>query len=157
MAARGIAVVYGGCEQGLMKVVADSALSSGGEVIGVIPKHFVKDGIASAGITSLMEVNSLHERKQRMADLSDAFIVLPGGAGTMDEMFEAFTWLLLGLHRKPVGVLNVCGYFDGLLDFLRHMESQEFLKQTQLDMLMVENDIDLLLSKIVADSPRVSQ
>jgi hypothetical protein len=150
LAARKIAVVYGGCDQGLMKILADSALSAGGEVIGVIPKNFVADGLAASGITSLIEVDSLHERKQRMADLSDAFIVLPGGAGTTDEMFDAFTSLLLGFHRKPVGVLNVCGYFDGLLHFLKHMESQQFLPGRQLDMLIVERDFDPLLARLLA-------
>jgi len=150
LAARKIAVVYGGCDRGLMKIVADSTLSAGGEVIGVIPKNFVADGLSARGITSLIEVEALCERKRKMADLSDAFIVLPGGAGTTDELFDAFTSLLLGVHRKPVALLNVRGYFDGLLHFLKHMESQQFIPKQQLELLIVETDFDSLLARVLS-------
>ena len=111
-----------------MGILADAALAAGGEVIGIIPRRMIARELGHAGVTSLIPVDSMHERKQKMADLADAFLALPGGIGTMEELFEAFTWLQLGLHHKPVGLLNVAGFYDRLLEFLAHMRGQRFLK-----------------------------
>src|SRR5687768_3375935 len=120
IARSGRRLVYGGGNVGLMGVVADAALADGGEVTGVIPRHLVEREVAHAGLSELRVVDSMHQRKQSMADLSDAFIVLPGGLGTLEEFFEVWTWGQLGLHRKPYGLLNVAAYFDPLLTFLDH-------------------------------------
>jgi uncharacterized protein (TIGR00730 family) len=130
-----------------MGILADAALAAGGEVIGVIPRKMIARELGHAGVTSLIPVNSMHERKQKMADLADAFIALPGGIGTMEELFEAFTWLQLGLHDKPVGLLNVAGFYDTLLDFLAHMQGQRFLKPEHLETLLVEDTIEGLLER----------
>ena len=147
MAGRGLTVVYGGGNVGLMGVLADAALAAGGEVIGVIPRKMVARELGHAGVTSLIPVNSMHERKQKMADLADAFIALPGGIGTMEELFEVFTWLQLGLHHKPVGLLNVAGFYDRLLEFLAHMRGQRFLKGRNLETLLVEDNVERLLDR----------
>jgi hypothetical protein len=132
LAERKLALVYGGGNVGLMGILADAALAAGSEVIGVIPRRMV---------------DSMHERKQKMADLSDAFIALPGGIGTMEELFEAFTWLQLGLHHKPVGLLNVAGFYNPLLEFLTHMRAQRFLKSEHLDTLLVDENVENLLDR----------
>jgi len=142
-----LTVVYGGGNVGLMGILADAALAAGGEVIGIIPRRMVARELAHAGVTSLIPVNSMHQRKQKMADLADAFIALPGGIGTMEELFEAFTWLQLGLHHKPVGLLNVAGFYDPLVKFLAHMRSQRFLKPEHFETLLVEDDIEHLLDR----------
>jgi uncharacterized protein (TIGR00730 family) len=147
LAQRGLGVVYGGGNVGLMGIVADAALAAGGEVIGVIPRQMVARELGHKGVTKLIPVNSMHERKQKMADLSDAFIALPGGIGTIEEVFEAFTWQQLGIHPKPVGLLNVAGYYDALIQFLAHMHGQRFLKPQQLDALIVENTLEPLLDR----------
>ena len=147
LAGRGLTVVYGGGNVGLMGVLADAALAAGGEVIGVIPRKMIARELGHAGVTSLIAVNSMHERKQQMADLSDAFIALPGGIGTMEELFEAFTWLQLGLHRKPVGLLNVAGFYDRLVEFLAHMQGQRFLKPEHFETLLVDNSVERLLDR----------
>jgi uncharacterized protein (TIGR00730 family) len=154
LAAHELAVVYGGGNIGLMGVVADGALAAGGEVIGVIPRSMIARELAHERLTSLIPVDSMHERKQKMADLADAFIALPGGIGTMEELFEAFTWLQLDLHRKPVGLLNVCGFYTPLLEFLTHMERQRFLKPAHLKTLFVEEDIERLLDKFAGFAPQ---
>ena len=130
-----------------MGILADAALAAGGEVIGIIPRQMIARELGHAGVTSLIPVNSMHERKQKMADLSDAFIALPGGIGTMEELFEAFTWLQLGLHSKPVGLLNVAGFYDPLLKFLTHMRGQRFLKPEHFETLLVEDDVERLLNR----------
>ena len=150
LAERKLTVVYGGGNVGLMGIVADAALAAGGEVIGVIPRRMIAHELAHEGVTSLIPVDSMHERKQKMADLSDAFIALPGGIGTMEELFEAFTWLQLDLHHKPVGLLNVSGYYDALLEFLAHMRSQRFLKPEHFDTLLVDDNVETLLDKLAA-------
>jgi uncharacterized protein (TIGR00730 family) len=147
LAGRKLTLVYGGGNVGLMGMVADAALAAGGEVIGVIPHRMVARELAHGGVTSLIPVHSMHERKQKMADLSDAFIALPGGIGTMEEMFEAFTWLQLGLHHKPVGLLNVAGFYNSLLEFLAHMRGQRFLKPQHFDSLLVEETVERLLDR----------
>ena len=130
-----------------MGILADAALAAGGEVIGVIPRRMIARELAHEGVTSLIPVDSMHERKQKMADLSDAFIALPGGIGTMEELFEAFTWLQLDIHHKPVGLLNVAGFYDPLLEFLAHMCGQRFLKPDHFDALLVDESVESLLDR----------
>ena len=154
LAARGIALVYGGGNVGLMKVLADATLGAGGEVSGVIPTHLIERDVAHHAVTTLIAVDSMHERKQKMADLADAFIALPGGVGTLEELFEVFTWLQLGLHRKPVGLLNVAGYYDALLQFLDHMEAERFLKREHRDTLLVADRVAPLLDRLAGFVPR---
>jgi uncharacterized protein (TIGR00730 family) len=147
LAQRGLTLVYGGGNVGLMGIVADAALAASGEVIGVIPRRMVARELAHGGVTSLIAVDTMHERKHKMAELSDAFLALPGGIGTMEELFEVFTWLQLGLHNKPVGLLNVAGYYNALLEFLSHMRSQRFLKPQHFDTLLVEESVEGLLDR----------
>jgi len=128
LAERGIGVVYGGAHKGLMGILADTALAAGGEVIGVIPQQLFDREIAHTGLTEQHVVASMHERKALMAELADAFIALPGGAGTLEELIEVFTWSMLGLHAKPLGVLNVNGYYDGLAALLDNAVRQDFLR-----------------------------
>src|ERR1051325_8659898 len=128
LARRGIGLVYGGARVGLMGAVADAVLAAGGEAIGVIPQALVAKEVAHTGLTALHVVESMHARKAMMSDLSDGFIALPGGWGTLEELFEVLTWAQLGLHRKPTGLLNVDGYFDGLLAFLTHTVAEAFVR-----------------------------
>ena len=128
LAGRGIGVVYGGGRVGLMGILADTALEAGGEVIGVIPQDLMDREIGHGGLTELHVVGSMHERKALMAELSDAFVALPGGAGTLEELIEVYTWSQLGLHAKPMGVLNVRGYYDGLAALLDHAVQEGFLR-----------------------------
>ena len=125
---RRIGVVYGGGKVGLMGAVADAALAAGGEVIGVMPQALIDREIGHDGLTELRVVGSMHERKAQMAELSDGFVALPGGAGTLEELIEVYTWSQLGLHRKPMGVLNVSGYYDGLAALLDHALAEGFLR-----------------------------
>ncbi len=128
LAARGHGLVYGGGNVGLMGIIADAMLEAGGEVIGVIPHTLMTREIGHTGVTTLHVVDSMHERKALMADLSDAFIALPGGIGTFEEWFEAVTWTQLGLHRKPCGLLNVHGFYDELIRFMEHAWTEGFIK-----------------------------
>lgn len=137
LVASGLGVVYGGSNVGLMGVMADAALAAGGEVIGIIPQALVDKEVAHMGLTELQVVSSMHERKSQMAELSDGFIALPGGMGTLEELAEIMTWAQLGLHRKPCGVLNVAGYYDGLTRFLDHAVAERFVAQAHRDMLLV--------------------
>ncbi len=148
LADSGIGLVYGGGNVGLMHLVAEAALAKKGEVIGVIPHSLEQKELAHRGLTELLVVKSMHERKQKMADLADAFIALPGGIGTLEEIIEVFTWLQLDFHEKPIGLLNVCGFYDQLLEFLHHMVKQKFLKDEQLEMLQVSSDPIALLDKL---------
>lgn len=148
LAQAGVGVVYGGGNVGLMGTIADAALKQGGEVIGVIPQALMDKELGHGGVTQLFIVRSMHERKQMMVDLSDGFIALPGGFGTLDELFETLTWLQLSFHGKPVGLLNVNGFFDGLLTFMDHMTSQGFLKQAHRDGVLVSEDPAQLLEKM---------
>jgi len=145
LAKRGVRLVYGGGNVGLMGRVADGALEAGGEVVGVIPHHLADKELAHPGATEMIRVNSMHERKQLMADLSDGFVALPGGIGTLEELFETLTWLQLGLHRKPVGLLNVNGFWDRMLGFLDHMTACRFLKPEHRELLMVDTEGGRLL------------
>jgi uncharacterized protein (TIGR00730 family) len=147
IAERGFRLVYGGGAVGLMGVLADAALAAGGEVVGVIPGVLVEREIAHTGLTELRPVNSMHERKAMMADLSDGFVALPGGAGTLEEFFEIWTWGQLGHHRKPVGLLNVAGFFDPLIAFLDRQEAERFMRREHRDMLIVERDPAPLLDR----------
>ena len=128
LAERGIGVVYGGARVGLMGILADTGLAAGGEVIGVMPRALVDREIGHTGLTELHVVGSMHERKALMAELSDGFVALPGGAGTLEELIEIYTWSQLGLHDKPMGVLNVKGYYDGLAALLDHAQQEGFLR-----------------------------
>lgn len=151
LAQSGIELVYGGGHVGLMGALADEALRCGGRVVGVIPEHLMRPEVAHQQLTELIVVDSMHTRKQTMALRSDAFIVLPGGFGTIEEMFEMLTWLQLRLHDKPVGLLNVAGYFDSLLQFLRHAESEKLIRREHRDLLRVEHTATRLLALLTAD------
>jgi uncharacterized protein (TIGR00730 family) len=150
IAQRGLGLVYGGASVGLMGAVADGALAAGGEVIGVIPRQLVEHEIAHAGLTDLREVGTMHERKALMAELSDAVVALPGGTGTLDELFELFTWSQLGLHRMPMGLLDVAGYWQPLLAMLDHMVGERLLRSEHRDTLLVSADAAELLDELAA-------
>jgi len=155
LAERRIGLVYGGARVGLMGAVADAALAGGGEVIGVIPSGLVAKEIAHPGLTDLRVVASMHERKALMADLADAFVALPGGWGTLEEFFEVLTWAQLGLHRKPCGLLNVCGYFDGLLAFAAHSVAEGFVRPEHAGMVTVADAPGPLLDSLAVHRPPV--
>lgn len=148
LAGSGIAIVYGGASVGLMGTLADAALRVGGEVIGVIPKALQDREISHGGLTDLRVVGSMHERKALMSELSDGFIAMPGGAGTLEEFFEVWTWAQLGEHSKPCGLLNVDGYYDPLLNFLDHVATQGFLSEKHRDMVLVEKEPKPLLESL---------
>lgn len=148
MANLGIGLVYGGGNLGLMGVIADAHLQAGGHVIGVIPKSLMDKELGHTGLTDLRIVNSMHERKQLMVDLSDGFIALPGGIGTLEELFETFTWLQLGFHDKPCGVLNVAGFFNHLQAFLQTVTENQFLLESHHSALLVETDAQTLLKRM---------
>ena len=150
LAAAGVGIVYGGGHVGLMGVVADAALAAGGEVVGVIPQHLVDDELAHPGLPRLEVVGSMHERKARMADLSDAFVALPGAAGTLEELFEAWTWGMLGLHAKPTALLDIDGFWQPLLAQLRRMVDDGYLDGGRLDALGVVPDAAQLLAFVAA-------
>jgi uncharacterized protein (TIGR00730 family) len=136
VASRGNRLVYGGGHVGLMGAAADAALAAGGEVIGVIPQDILDKEVGHGGVTELFTVNSMHERKMKMASLSDCFIALPGGIGTLEEIIEVLTWSQLGFHNKPCGVLNVNGFFDPLFQLLDHMVEHRFLQQSHREQLL---------------------
>lgn len=149
-ARRGLTIVYGGGNVGLMGVLANSALEAGGKVIGVIPNQMIAEERAHRGLTELIAVETMHERKHRMAQLADGFVALPGGIGTLEEVTEMFTWLQLGLHLKPVGVLNALGFYDRLLNFLAHMRDEQFLTDRHYDLLTVASDVETMLDRLMA-------
>jgi uncharacterized protein (TIGR00730 family) len=153
LAGRGLGLVYGGARVGLMGTVADAALAAGGSVIGVIPQALVAKELAHAGLTELRVVGSMHERKAMMADLADGFVALPGGWGTLEEFFEVLTWAQLGLHRKPCGLLNVGGYFDGLLEFADHAAAEGFVRREHRQMISVADAPAVLLDRLAAHQP----
>jgi uncharacterized protein (TIGR00730 family) len=148
LAQRGITVVYGGGRLGLMGAVADAALDAGGKVIGIIPEALVGAEVAHRGCTELHVVKNMHERKQAFTDLSDGFINLPGGVGTMDEMWEAVSWSQLGYHSKPVGILNIAGYYDHLIAFNAHMVEVGFVREAHKGILLVADVLGELLDKM---------
>lgn len=145
---RGIELVYGGGNVGLMGIVANACLNEGGRVIGVIPQALADREVAHTGLTELRIVGSMHERKFVMADLSDAFVALPGGYGTWEEFFEVLTWSQLGIQRKACGVLNVSGYYDPLLEMADRALSQGFLRDVQRDLLLSDSDPEQLLDRL---------
>jgi uncharacterized protein (TIGR00730 family) len=149
LAERGIGLVYGGGGSGLMGAVADAVLEAGGDVIGVIPKLLIEREHEHRGLTQLFEVESMHERKQKMADLADAFIAMPGGIGTLEEIVEMFTWLQLGYHSKPVAILNVAGFYDPLQTLLNAMVSKGFVSEQTLSLLMVDDNYQKLVQRVV--------
>ncbi|MFT9424315.1 MAG: TIGR00730 family Rossman fold protein [Acetobacter syzygii] len=153
MAQRGIGLVYGGASVGLMGAVANAVLAGGGQVTGVIPQALVEREVAHHGLEDLRVVGSMHERKALMADLSDAFIALPGGIGTLEELFEVWTWTQLGNHAKPCGVLNVNGFYSSLGMFLDHVVAEGFLKPVHRSMLQVAQDPAALLDGLATWQP----
>jgi uncharacterized protein (TIGR00730 family) len=153
LAERGLGLVYGGGNVGLMGIMADAALQAGGEVIGVIPEALTKFEVGHLDLTKLHVVGSMHERKALMAELADAFIALPGGIGTMEELFEVWTWGQLGMHPKPLGFLDVAGYYDHLHTFLDHMVAEGFLRDRHRAMVAVEEDPATLLDRFAKYTP----
>ncbi|MGH7499587.1 MAG: TIGR00730 family Rossman fold protein [Gemmatimonadales bacterium] len=150
LAAEGIELVYGGASVGIMGELADAVQENGGHVTGIIPQQLVKKEEAHRGIPDLIVVGSMHQRKSQMADLSDGFVALPGGIGTLEGFFELLTWGQLGIHSKPSGILNVAGYFDSLIAFLDHAVDDGFLTQRHRDAIMVESDPRTLLERLRA-------
>jgi uncharacterized protein (TIGR00730 family) len=153
LAERGIGVVYGGGRLGLMGAVADGALEAGGEVIGVIPHILVNTEVAHRGLTELHEVPGMHERKRMFTDLSDGFVTIPGGTGTMDELFEALSWAQLGYHAKPVGLFNAFGFYDRLIEFWDHMGTVGFVRPMHTGLLIHDADLDALIHKMTSFQP----
>jgi uncharacterized protein (TIGR00730 family) len=148
---RGLGLVYGGGNVGLMGVIADEVMRLGGEATGVIPKALVEREVGHTGLTRNFVVNDMHERKAMMAALSDGFVALPGGMGTLEELFEMLTWSQLGIHGKPVGVLNVAGFYEGLVGFLAHQQKEGFVKPQHAALMMVESDPDALIERLLAN------
>lgn len=145
---RGWRLVYGGGRVGLMGIVADAALAAGAEAIGVIPRSLVRREVGHAGLSRLEVVDTMHERKQRMAEQADAFVALPGGLGTLEELFETWTWRHLGYHAKPLGLLNSSGFYQPLLGFLEHTAAEGFVDSAQMGMLAVDDDPERLLDTL---------
>ncbi|WP_390550911.1 TIGR00730 family Rossman fold protein [Qipengyuania sp. MTN3-11] len=153
LADRGIGVVYGGGRLGLMGAVAKGALDAGGEVIGVIPDALANSEVANHDCTELHLVGGMHERKQKFTDLSDGFVTIPGGVGTMDELWEAVSWAQLGYHTKPVGLLNAFGFFDHLIAFNRHMAEVGFVRPAHQGIIIAEETLSALLEKMESYEP----
>lgn len=153
LAAAGLRLVYGGGCVGLMGVLADATLAAGGQVVGVIPRTLQDREVGHRGLTELHVVSSMHERKALMAELSGGFIALPGGIGTLDEFFEIWTWAQLGVHQKPFGLLNVAGYYDALLEFLRHMLARGFLQPVYHELMLLDTQPARLLEQFAAYQP----
>ena len=141
-------LVYGGATVGLMGEIANSVMGSGGEVIGVMPEVLTTREITAHHITKVIETNSMHERKQKMIDLSDGFIAMPGGPGTMEEWFEVVTWAKIGLHKKPIGLLNTDGFYDGLVQFLHTMRESGFLSKQEQSQLIIERSSEILIERM---------
>ncbi len=152
LARRNITVVYGGGHVGMMGALADGALAAGGRVVGVIPAHLMRPEVAHGGLTELLVVDSMHTRKRTMAGRADAFIVLPGGFGTLEEMFEMITWRQLELLAQPVGLVNVAGYFDHLLAFLEHATRQGFIRTRHRGLLAIEATAEVLLDRLARET-----
>ena len=153
LAERGIGVVYGGGRLGLMGAVASSALAAGGEVIGVIPEALVSSEVANHDCSELIVVADMHQRKSAFTRLSDGFVTIPGGVGTMDELWEAVSWAQLGYHSKPVGLLNALGFFDHLIAFNHHMIEVGFIRPAHQGIIIAEPELDLLLDRMAAHQP----
>lgn len=147
LASRNLGLVYGGTDVGTMGELANAALEAGGEVIGVVPRIFIEKAIAHDALSDLRIVDAMHERKGLMAELSDAFIALPGGLGTIDEIFEMVTWTQLGIHRKPCGLLNVCGYYRKLAHFLDYAVAEGFIRKPHRSLILIDENPDVLLKQ----------
>jgi len=155
---RGLGLVYGGSRVGIMGVVADAVLQAGGRAIGVLPEALMQKELAHKGLTELHVVASMHERKTMMAAKADAFVAMPGGIGTLEEIFEVWTWAQLGFHNKPCGLLNVAGFYDKLAGFLDHAAASGFMQPQHRDMLAVESDPHRLLDRFASyEAPTVSK
>ncbi len=148
LARRGLGLVYGGGNVGMMGMLADAMLQAGGCVIGVIPRALVDKEVAHRGITQLRIVETMHQRKAMMNELSDAFIALPGGFGTLEELFEILTWAQLGIHGKPSGILNVAGYYDNLMTMLDHAVTEQFLRPAHRELVIIESDAQTMLQRL---------
>lgn len=148
LAHRNIRLIYGGGSVGLMGVAADACLAAGGEVVGVIPRMLMEKEVGHAGVTQMHVVETMHDRKALMTELSDGFIALPGGFGTLDELFESLTWQQLAYHTKPIGLLNVNGFFDALIAFLDHARDERFLRDLHRESLQVDTDLSVLIDKL---------
>jgi uncharacterized protein (TIGR00730 family) len=155
MAARDWGLVYGGGHIGLMGVLADAVLAGGGRVCGVIPRFLEAKELAHRGVQELLVVESMHERKALMAERADAFLALPGGFGTADELFEILTWRQLGLHDKPIAIWNVAGFFDPLIAWLERMVEEEYLSRASRGLLFVEHDLETLLNQVSKNMPKM--
>jgi uncharacterized protein (TIGR00730 family) len=153
IARSGITLVYGGGRVGLMGAVADGALNAGGNVIGIIPKFLAEKEIEHKKLSEVHVVASMHERKTMMEELSDAFVALPGGAGTLEEIFEQWTWAQLGIHTKPIGFLNSGGYYDPLVEMILRMRAAEFIQPELVDMLVIDDDIQSMIARFRSYAP----
>jgi uncharacterized protein (TIGR00730 family) len=151
LAARSIRLIYGGGAVGLMGATADAVLGSGGQAVGIIPQLLMNREVGHTGLTELHVVPDMHTRKRMMAEMADAFLTLPGGLGTFEELFEIWTWRQLGYHDKPIGLLNLNGYYDPLIEFLASAEKQGFVKQSNLDYVRIDDDLDRLMDQLAAD------
>ncbi|HEY1393996.1 MAG TPA: TIGR00730 family Rossman fold protein [Methylibium sp.] len=154
IAEQGWQLVYGGGNVGLMGILADAALAGGARVVGVIPESLMKREVGHRALSELHVVQTMHQRKQMMAERADAFLALPGGIGTFEELFEAWTWRQLGYHDKPLGLLNVAGYYDGFVQFMRHTTEQGFLSAAQLQTLEIDSDARQLLQRLASLAPK---
>ncbi|HVP27660.1 MAG TPA: TIGR00730 family Rossman fold protein [Myxococcota bacterium] len=157
LALRGLGLVYGGASVGLMGIVADAALAAGGEAIGVLPAALARKEIAHPGLSELRLVDSMHERKAQMVELSDGFVALPGGVGTLEEFFEVLTWAQLGLHAKPCGLLDVAGYWRDLERFLDHAVRERFVKEKHRRLVLVDDDPRRLLDAFAGYAPELEE
>ncbi len=156
LARRGIGVVYGGGRLGLMGALADAALAAGGEVIGVIPEALRSAEVTHTGCSEIHIVPGMHERKRMFTDLSDAFLTIPGGVGTMDELWEAVSWAQLGYHQKPVGLLNVSGFYDHLIAFNAHMAATGFVREAHRNILVADDELERLLDRLADYEPHTT-
>jgi len=153
LAKHDLKLVFGGGGTGLMGSLADAALAGGAQVIGILPRLFDTPALAHPNLTELRIVEDMHNRKALMMESADAFLALPGGFGTFEELFEVLTWAQIGLHRKPVGVLNVSGYFDSLIDLIEHARDEGFIYEEHPDLLIIDDDVDRLLSRLMEYQP----